>query len=108
MLPELFAWFIGREVNRRKYPRKREPYRATFSVDSGVTQKPMIGLDISGGGLCVLSQEPVGKEEFEVRATIETAWFAWQKIRLARYRYAPGRVGLAFFGMRFTGISADD
>ncbi|MBV8244525.1 MAG: PilZ domain-containing protein [Candidatus Eremiobacteraeota bacterium] len=63
-LPELLAWFTGKDVNRRKYPRKRKPYRATFSVD-GQTQKPAIGLDISGGGLCVLTQEPVGKDEFE-------------------------------------------
>jgi len=31
----------------------------------------------------VLTQEPVGKEEFEVRATIEALWSATRKIGLA-------------------------
>ncbi|MGH8163791.1 MAG: hypothetical protein ACREP1_05590, partial [Rhodanobacteraceae bacterium] len=65
MLSDLLAWFSGKDANRRKYVRKRKPYRATFSVDGGVTQKPAIGLDMSGGGLCVLTQEAAGKDEFE-------------------------------------------
>ena len=108
MLPELLAWFTGKEPNRRKYPRKRKPYRATFSVDAGATQKPAIGLDISGGGLCVLTQEPVGKDEFEVRATIETrvvrvrAKSVWQDTVTHQGK------SVWRYGMRFTGISADD
>ena len=52
MLPELLAWFTGKEVNRRKFPRLRKPYRATYTLD-GKSQRPAIGLDISGGGACV-------------------------------------------------------
>src|SRR5579884_3368384 len=108
MLPELLAWFTGKEPNRRKYPRKRKPYRATFSVDAGATQKPAIGLDISGGGLCVLTQEPVGKDEFEIRATIESrvvrvrAKSVWQDTVTHQGK------SVWRYGMRFTGISADD
>jgi hypothetical protein len=108
MLPELLAWFTGKEPNRRKYPRKRKPYRATFSVDAGVSQKPAIGLDISGGGLCVLTQEPVGKDEFEIRATIESrvvrvrAKSVWQDTVTHQGK------SVWRYGMRFTGISADD
>lgn len=108
MLPELLAWFTGKDPNRRKYPRKRKPYRATFSTDAGVTQKPAIGLDVSGGGLCVLTQEPVGKDEFEVRATIENrvvrvrAKSVWQDTVTHQGK------SVWRYGMRFTGISADD
>lgn len=108
MLPELLAWFTGKEVNRRKYPRKRKPYRATFSIDAGITQKPAIGLDVSGGGLCVLTQEPVGRDEFEIRATIE------QRIVRVRARAVwqdtvthQGK-SVWRYGMRFTGIAAED
>ncbi len=96
MMGELLAWFTGKDANRRKYPRKRKPYRATVSLDAGLSQKPAIGLDVSGGGLCVLTQEPVGKNEFEVRATIET--------RVVRIRAK----AVWRYGMKFTGISADD
>jgi hypothetical protein len=108
MLGDLLGWFTGKEVNRRKYPRKRRPYRATFSIDAGVTQKPAIGLDISGGGLCILTQEPVGKDEFEVRATIDTrivrvrARAVWQDTVTHQGK------SVWRYGMRFVGISADD
>lgn len=108
MLHELLAWFTGKEVNRRKYPRKRKPYRATFSIDGGVTQKPAIGLDISGGGLCVLTQEPVGKDEFEVRATIETRLVRLRARAVWQDTVTHQGKSVWRYGMRFTGISADD
>ncbi len=105
---DLIGWFTGKEANRRKYPRKRKPYRASISYDAGLTQKPAIGLDISGGGLCLLLPDPAAKEEFEVRASIEE-----RTIRMrARYVWQDSvtHQGKSAFryGMRFTGISADD
>jgi hypothetical protein len=107
MLPELLAWFTGKDVNKRKYPRKRRPYRAVYSLD-GKSQRPAIGLDLSGGGCCILTQENVAQKEFEVRAQIEermvrlrakTVWqdnVTHQGRRVWRY------------GMQFIGIPADD
>jgi hypothetical protein len=107
MLPELLAWFTGKEQNRRKFPRKRKPYRAAYSFD-GKAQRAAIGLDISGGGICILTQEPIGRDEFEVRAQLDerqvrmrakTVWhdtIQHQGRKVWRY------------GMRFTGIPADD
>src|SRR3982074_892962 len=107
MLPELLAWFTGKEQNRRKFPRKRKPYRAAYSID-GKSTRAAIGLDISGGGLCILTQEPVGRDEFEVRIVLDernlrvrarTVWHdnvQHQGRKVWRY------------GMRFTGIPADD
>jgi PilZ domain len=107
MLPELLAWFTGKEQNRRKFPRKRKPYRAAYSVD-GKSTRAAIGLDLSGGGLCILTQEPVGRDEFEVRIQLDerslkvrarTVWHdnvQHQGRKVWRY------------GMRFTGIPADD
>jgi hypothetical protein len=107
MLPELLAWFTGKEQNRRKFPRKRKPFRATYSLD-GHTSRAAIGLDISGGGLCILTQEPVARDEFVVRVLLEerhlrvrvkTVWHdnvQHQGRKVWRY------------GTRFTGIPADD
>ncbi len=108
MLPELLAWFTGKEPNRRKFPRKRKPYRATFSVDGGTTQKPAIGLDISGGGLCVLTQEPVGRDEFEVRATLDARTVRVRAKSVWQDTVAHQGKSVWRYGMRFTGISADD
>jgi PilZ domain len=107
MLPELLAWFTGKEQNRRKFPRKRKPYRAAYSVD-GKSTRPAIGLDISGGGLCILTQEQVGRDEFEVRAQIDErpvrvrAKTVWQD----NVQHQGRKVWR--YGMRFTGIPADD
>lgn len=108
MLDELLGWFTGKEPNRRKYPRKRKPYRATVSVDSGVSQRPAIGLDISGGGLCLLTQEPTGLEEFEVRATIDTRVLRVRAKSVWQDTVTHQGKSVWRYGMRFTGISADD
>lgn len=107
MLPELLAWFTGKDVNKRKYPRKRRPYRAVYSLD-GTASKPAIGLDLSGGGCCILTQENVAQKEFEVRAQIEErmvrlrAKTVWQD----NVQHQGRRVWR--YGMQFTGIPADD
>jgi PilZ domain len=108
MLDELLGWFTGKEPNRRKYPRKRKPYRATVSIDGGVSQKPAIGLDISGGGLCLLTQEPTGREEFEVRATIDTRLLRMRAKSVWQDTVTHQGKSVWRYGLRFTGISADD
>jgi hypothetical protein len=105
---DLLGWFTGKDANRRKYHRKRKPYRATVSVDGGLTQKPAIGLDIGGGGLCVLTQEPVGRDEFEVRATIETRVIRMRAKSVWQDTVSHQGKSVWRYGMRFTGISADD
>jgi hypothetical protein len=107
MLPELLAWFTGKEQNRRKFPRKRKPYRAAYSLD-GKSTRAAIGLDISGGGLCILTQEPVRREEFEVRVELEErslrvrAKIVWHD----NVQHQGRKVWR--YGMRFVGIPADD
>lgn len=108
MLDELLGWFTGKEPNRRRYPRKRKPYRATVSVDGGASQRPAIGLDISGGGLCLLTQEPTGLEEFEVRATIDTRLLRLRAKSVWQDTVTHQGKSVWRYGMRFTGISADD
>jgi hypothetical protein len=108
MLDELLGWFTGKEPNRRKYPRKRKPYRASVSIDGGVSQRPAIGLDISGGGLCLLTQEPTGMDEFEVRATIDTHTLRVRAKSVWQDTVTHQGKSVWRYGMRFTGISADD
>ena len=79
-----------------------------MSVDGGLTQKAAIGLDISGGGLCVLTQEPVGRDEFEIRATIETRVLRMRARAVWQDTVSHQGKSVWRYGMRFTGISADD
>src|SRR6202165_3946380 len=103
MLPELLAWFTGKEQNRRKFPRKRKPFHAAYSIE-GKPARAAIGLDISGGGVCILTQEPVPQDEFEVRLTIEErdvrvrAKVVWHD----NVQHQGRKVWR--YGMRFTGL----
>jgi hypothetical protein len=46
------------ERNRRIFPRRRTTFPATYVVGGGV-QRPAFGLDISGGGMCLLAKDPI-------------------------------------------------
>ncbi|HTJ26919.1 MAG TPA: PilZ domain-containing protein [Candidatus Limnocylindria bacterium] len=107
MLPELLAWFTGKEQNRRKFPRKKKPYRAAYSVD-GRPQRAAIGLDISGGGICILTQEQVESEEFEVRAQIDERQVRMRAKVVWKDNVQHQGRRVFRYGMRFTGIPADD
>lgn len=108
MLGDLLAWFTGKEVNRRKFPRKRKPFHATYSVDGGVSRRPAIGLDISGGGLCIITQEDPGRDEFDLTALIEQRTVRMRAKVVWRDRVNHQGRTVHRFGLRFTGIPADD
>jgi len=44
--------------NRRKFYRRTKPFQGVFYA-SGGERLPLVGLDISGGGLCILLQQPI-------------------------------------------------
>lgn len=107
MLPELLAWFTGKEQNRRKFPRKRKPYRAAYSLD-GKSTRAAIGLDISGGGLCILAQEPIGQDEFEVRLDLEERHLRMRVKTVWHDNVQHQGRKVWRYGTRFVGIPADD
>ncbi|MGH7660703.1 MAG: PilZ domain-containing protein [Vulcanimicrobiaceae bacterium] len=106
-LPELLAWFTGKDANRRKFPRKKKGYRATYTLD-GQTQHPAIGLDISGGGMCFLTQEEAAKDEFEVRATLDQRAVRMRVRVVWRDTVTHQGKGVTRYGVRYSGIPADD
>jgi hypothetical protein len=107
MLPELLAWFTGKEQNRRKFPRKRKPYRAAYTLD-GKSMRAAIGLDISGGGLCILTQEPVRREEFDVRVELDERSVR-MRVKVVWHDNVQHQGKKVWrYGMRFVGIPADD
>lgn len=44
--------------NRRKFYRRTKPFQGVFYAAGG-EKLPLVGLDISGGGLCILLQQPI-------------------------------------------------
>ncbi|MGH7661552.1 MAG: PilZ domain-containing protein [Vulcanimicrobiaceae bacterium] len=59
MLAELVGWYAGQEQNRRRYPRIRKDYEAKYSVNGGRTWHALRGVDLGGGGMCVMSDHTI-------------------------------------------------
>ena len=106
MLDSLLGWFTTREQNRRRFIRRRTPYAAQAIFSKGASS--LIGLDLSGGGACVLCKiEPpeqifglkIRLEESVISARVEQVWSDKVTHR--------GNIVMRI-GLRFIGISADD
>ena len=70
MLAELVGWYAGREENRRRYPRVKRDYEAAFSIDAGHTWRPLRGVDLSGGGMCVNCDREIPNVIVDISLTI--------------------------------------
>ena len=96
----------GKEVNKRTYPRRRKPYGVSV-VLSGKPHKA-IGVDISAGGVGLLTEKPIGREEFELHLRVDDVDIE-VRVRVVRERPILHHGGRAFsYGLQFSGISADD
>lgn len=52
------------DANRRTYPRRRTTFPATYLAETNL-QRPAYGLDISGGGVCLLTQEQIPRSQLK-------------------------------------------
>lgn len=58
--------------NRRRFPRRAKPFSAVY-FPTADARFPAVGLDIGGGGMCLLTQEPLSdaiREELQVIALV--------------------------------------
>jgi hypothetical protein len=107
MITGLLGWFAGKETNKRKYPRKKKPYRAATLLADGV-ERAAIGVDVSAGGLRFLSKQKIAEPEFDMLIKLEDTVI---RARLKVVREEPSTHDGARvwrYGMQFTGIAADD
>ena len=104
---DLLGWLNRKDTNRRRYPRKTKAYWASVSADGGATKKPAIGIDISGGGVCLLTQEPVTRDEFEVYATLDSYSVRARTKSVWQDMGTLGGKTVWRYGAVFTGIAAD-
>jgi len=106
MITELLGWFAGKDANKRKYPRIKKPYRASYILDG--KQKPGIGLDISAGGVGFLAQEQIPPKEFEMLIQVGDRVMR-VRAKVCREEPATYQGKRVFrYGMAFSAIAADD
>jgi hypothetical protein len=80
----------GAVPNRRVYPRRRVTFPATYTVDGRTTQ-PAYGLDLGGGGLQLLTREPLAAA---ARGAVElTVLLNGRRVRLQATRAWSDSIG---------------
>lgn len=82
MLAQLEAWFIDQLPSRRLYPRRRGPFRAWLRVAEAWL--PLVGIDISAGGMGVMSLKPLpwGTADFAAEVSERRIEFGAQSVWL--------------------------
>lgn len=105
MLNGLITFFTGSAQNRRKYPRRTGPFKAWVAL--GNAWNGILCLDVSGSGLGIVSQTPLGGEanfrvQLESRIVTIRAKRVWQQPGTLQNKPAWK------YGFTFSGIGADD
>lgn len=55
----------------RAHPRVKKPFKVMYSLDRGETMSPALAVDISVGGLGILTSDEITLEEFLVQLTLD-------------------------------------
>ncbi len=106
MLTGLLSWFSRRRGNRRHYPRRAGGFRAWSAGDSD--WKALVPVDISAGGMGVISSVKLDKTEMNFRIAAENKSIA---VRAKQVWCTPGTLHgkpVWRYGLQYTGIGADD
>jgi hypothetical protein len=91
----------------RAHPRVKKPFKVEYSLDRGETMVPALAVDISVGGLGILSNDEITMEQFLVQMTLEDRTVT---ALVSRAGSVPGKLrgGEAWrTGGKFIGITAD-
>ena len=105
--------FFGSDRNKKRghveraHPRVKKPFKVQYSLDRGTTMLPALAVDISVGGLGILTNDEVTNDEFLVQLTLDdhTVTALVQKAAAV-----PGKLrgGTAWrVGGKFVGITSD-
>jgi hypothetical protein len=95
--------------NRRKFYRRSKPFQGVYYTPPGL-RVPLVGLNLSGGGMCVLFQQPFAERspELKVGAVVHTEAFTMNGV--VRWGDVVKIKGVDHFryGLKLTSISDAD
>ncbi|MGH7715665.1 MAG: PilZ domain-containing protein [Vulcanimicrobiaceae bacterium] len=91
----------------RAHPRVKRPFKVEYSVDRGTTMMPALAVDLSVGGLGILTNDEITLNEFLVQLTLDDRTVT---ALVSKAGAVPGKLrgGEAWrVGGKFIGITAD-
>ncbi|MBV8601930.1 MAG: PilZ domain-containing protein [Candidatus Eremiobacteraeota bacterium] len=107
MLGGLADWFANRGANRRENPRTTSAYRVSYSTN-GLTWSPAIGVDISTGGISVLLQKGLHKDEADFKLHLGGRDIPCRMSVIRHEGAHHNGVVVHKYALKFAGIKSDD
>ena len=108
MFAELVGWYTGSEKNRRRYPRVKREFEVDYTLD-GNRWEAAQGVDLSGGGICMIAFKTILQDAFEARIDIGNEVFipvrlrkVWSTTTDLRGKTVP------YYGLQFDRIDPKD
>jgi len=107
MFAALVGWYTGAERNRRRYPRVKRDFDVEYTID-GERWDFLQGVDLSGGGMCVISHRRIAADAFNAQLEFNgrTISLRVSKIWETTTEYR-GKQAL-YYGLKFESVNPED
>lgn len=107
MFAALVGWYTGSERNRRRFPRVKRDFDIEYTVD-GERWLFAQGVDLSGGGMCLITRYSIMPDTFEARIEIGGRTIslrvrkAWNTTTQYKGKECP------YYGVQFVRVNPED
>ena len=107
MFAALVGWYTGCERNRRRFPRVKRDFDVEYTFDRSRWLFAQ-GVDLSGGGMCIISLSPILPDSFDLRVDLDgrSVSMRVQKIWGTTTQYCGKQA--PYYGLQFLKINAHD
>jgi hypothetical protein len=107
MFAALVGWYTGSERNRRRYPRVKRDFDIEYTID-GNRWTIAQGVDLSGGGMCMVSKYPILPEVFDARIDVGERRITMQVRRIWGTTTQHNGRESPYYGLQFLRIKPED
>ena len=107
MFAELVGWYTGRDLNRRRYPRVKR----NFDVESSLgrdDRSRVQGVDLSGGGMCLISQDVLPNAIFDARINLDSRLIGLKVLPIWNAVVHADGKDVRYHGLQFVAVDAED
>src|SRR5579875_3218494 len=107
MFAALTGWYTGCERNRRRYPRVKRDFDVEYTLD-GERWDFAQGVDLSGGGMCMIGYRTISPDVFEARIDLGGRMLPMRVRNVWSTTTEHHGKELPFYGLQFDRIDPKD
>lgn len=107
MFAELVGWYTGRDQNRRRYPRVKKDFDVESSLGRDHRSR-LKGVDLSGGGMCLISQDLLPNAIFDARINLDGRQIDLKVLRIWNAVVHADGKDVRYHGLQFVAVDAED